>query len=297
MSSRPGWPDGHFYSPVPSPDDVERALAWHERADPARIPGIDLDLDAMWALAAELAEAVGPFRLHRTAGQGRLYGWENGQFNACDAGVLTAVLARARPRRVVEVGSGFSTACMIDACRAFDLPTRIVTIDPFPERFLQHCGPAAGAGVELLAVPVQEVGLEPFLQLGHGDVLFIDSSHVAKAGSDVLYELFEVLPRLAPGVLVHVHDVFPGFEYPRDWLAEGRYWTEAYLLRAFLIGNRDCRVELWATLLAGADPERFAGLLPICNGAAGGSLWLATVASWRVEPRDDGLAAGHGLGR
>jgi predicted O-methyltransferase YrrM len=264
---------------VPASEDVERALAWQASLDPARVPGIALDLEAMWKRAADLGRASGEFRLRERPGARRLYGFSNGQFNAADAGVLTAMLACVRPRQLVEIGSGFSTACILDAREAFRLPTRITTIDPFPDRLLEQIGPTPRPYLDVLSCRVQDAGLEPFLALGHGDVLFIDSSHVAKAGSDVLFELFEVLPRLAPGVHVHVHDVFPGFEYPRQWFAEGRYWTEAYLLRAFLIGNHDCRVDFWPALLAATDRPRLDALLPVCNGAVGGSVWLGVVSA------------------
>src|SRR5262249_40978113 len=121
MSAEPGWPNGHFYSPVPSADDVARAIAWQSVADAARIPGVELDIPAMWTRAEELGRAVGNFRLREHPGGGRLYGWANGQFNAADAGILTAMLAWSRPRRVVEIGAGFSTACILDALDAFDL--------------------------------------------------------------------------------------------------------------------------------------------------------------------------------
>jgi Methyltransferase domain len=278
MNGKRGWPDGHYYSPIPGTEDIARALAWSSSLNAASVPGIELDMGAMWARAAELARAVGAFRLRQHPDGARLYGWDNGQFNAADAGVLTGVLACARPRRVVEVGGGFSTACILDACKAFRLATRLTTIDPFPARLLEQIGTAPRCELNVLVSPVQDVGLGPFLELGPGDVLFIDSSHVAKAGSDVLFEFFEVLPRLAPGVLVHVHDAFPGFEYPREWLEAGRYWTELYLLRAFLIGNRGCRVDFWPGLLATMDKPRLDALLPIANGAVGGSLWLRVVS-------------------
>ena len=88
--------------------------------------------------------------------------------------------------------------------------------------------------------------METFTSLRENDILFIDSSHVCKIGSDVQFEFLEILPRLAPGVVVHVHDIFLPFEYPKTWVKDWhRFWNEQYLLQAFLCGNREFEV-LWA---------------------------------------------------
>jgi len=125
----------------------------------------------------------------------------------------------------------------------------------------------------LLARPVQEVGLAPFLALEAGDVLFIDSSHVAKTGSDVNFLYFEVLPRLAAGVVVHVHDVFLPDEYPPEWvLDEGRSWNEQYLLRALLMHSRAFRVLFGCHAASRLFPELVS---EVFGGAlGGGSFWI-----------------------
>ena len=108
-----------------------------------------------------------------------------------------------------------------------------------------------------------------------GDILIIDSSHVAKTGSDVNYLYFDVLPRLVPGVLVHVHDIGFPFEYPRSWVAEGRSWNEAYLLRAFLTFNSDYRIELWNGCLHALHDDAFAQCPPVRGGS---QIWLRRTA-------------------
>lgn len=274
MTTDRHWPDGHFHSPVPSADDIARALEWRDARDVLAIPGVAIDLDAMWRRADQLAQAVGTYRLSDGPDDARLYSTRNDWFNAADAGILAAVLAHTRPRRVVEIGSGPSTACILDTRDAFQLPFRLVTIDPLPDVLFDLVGSGPRPHFHLLALPAARIGLEPFLALEAGDVLFVDTSHVAKAGSDVLFVFLEILPRLAPGVLVHVHDILPGFEYPPDWLTGGRHWNEAYLLRALLIGNRDCRIDFWGALLAARDRARFRETFPIAEGTVGGSLWL-----------------------
>ncbi|MEY3020683.1 MAG: hypothetical protein RLZZ272_1667 [Actinomycetota bacterium] len=274
-----GWPDGHFYSPVPSDEDIDRSHRQRRQSVGRTFPGIDIDSRRMLRLAIRLRRAVGDHRLASLPGAGRRYGYDdpnNGQFGRADAALLTAMLAHLRPRRIIEVGSGFSTAVMLDVVEAFSLPTRITTIDPFPERLRAVMGAEDDERLEVIEAPVQDVGTEPFRGLRRRDVLFIDSSHVAKSGSDVVHELLEVVPRLAPGVHLHVHDIFPGFDYPRPWLEEGRYWNEAFLLRALLIHNRRLRVTLWPACLPPDERARLAEALPLLGERNGGSIWMRT---------------------
>ena len=118
------------------------------------------------------------------------------------------------------------------------------------------------------------VGISPYAQEQLGDVVFVDSTHVVKTGSDVNHIVFELFPRLAPGVHVHVHDLFPGFEYPRAWVLQGRAWSEAYLLRAFLMFNDAFEVTFWLSLLAARRPDWFAATWPAGMRNPGGSIWL-----------------------
>ena len=105
-------------------------------------------------------------------------------------------------------------------------------------------------------------------------MLFIDSTHVAKVGSDVTTLFFDVLPTLKPGVLVHIHDVLWPFEYPRSWYLQGRSWNEAYLLRAFLQYNEEFEILLFNSFLGTHYAGDVAEILPLCAKNPGGSLWL-----------------------
>jgi hypothetical protein len=121
---------------------------------------------------------------------------------------------------------------------------------------------------------VQEADLDLFRGLAANDILFIDSTHVVKAGSDVVRLLFEVLPALAPGVVIHVHDIFWPFEYPSTWLDEGRAWNETYALRAFLQYNRCFSIMLFANCLVHRDRGWFERHAPTILRNVGGSIWL-----------------------
>ena len=118
-------------------------------------------------------------------------------------------------------------------------------------------------------------------QLAANDILFIDSSHVSKAGSDVNHILFELLPRLAPGVFVHFHDVLYPFEYPREWFELGISWNEPYILRAFLQYNTQFPIRFWNDFMMKFHAEAIQKLMPLCADppafGVGGSLWLQRV--------------------
>ena len=225
-------PPGHFYSPIPSAQDVD---AWVAPDPTVPLPGIDLRVDAQAAFlrSLEVALPTGP----RFA--------DNGYFDPGDAAIYQALLRARDPARVVEVGGGWSTAALFDA----PVAPNVTVIDPDPSRVLTVLRPEDLDRCTVRAERLQDVELELFLELGAGDILFVDSTHVGRLGSDVNRLMFEILPRLHAGVAVHFHDVHYPFEYPREWFRIGRYWNEAYLLRAFLQHNDDFEIMLWPDML------------------------------------------------
>ena len=151
-------------------------------------------------------------------------------------------------------------------------------IDPCPERLRSLLTEKEAQKVEIVSQRVQDVSLETFSSLESGDILFLDSWHVSKVGSDVNYLFFEILPMLQAGVYVHVHDVFFPFEYPTEWVYEGRAWNEAYLLRAFLQYNRSFRVVLFNALIAKLRGPELQEEMPLSLDRTGG-IWLRKLAA------------------
>lgn len=255
-------PPGHYYSPIPSPRDVARAL---EAGPPI---GVDLRETEQRQLAHKLA----PLMADLPTGKDRAWRWHDGpdnrMFRRADAGLYYAMIADRKPAQVLEVGSGFSSAVALDAADRHSPKTRFTFVEPYPDRLLELLSDTDQAKVTLVRSDVQDLPVGLFSALEAGDVLFIDSTHVGKAGSDVLFLLFDVLPRLAPGVLVHVHDIFWPFTYPKRWLEEGRAWNEAYLLRAMLTEPSALRILAWGSWLAHHG-------LPEFKDA--GSIWLERV--------------------
>ncbi|WP_158579870.1 class I SAM-dependent methyltransferase [Geodermatophilus marinus] len=271
------YPVGHFHSPVPDMDDVwaREAALWASRDD---VPGIDLHADEQLALAGRLADlaAEHPWQ----DGHALRYRMDNHMFARGDALVLYAMLRLHRPPRVVEVGSGFSSALMLDTDDThFRSRTEFTFIDPHPERLHGLLSDRDRQRVTVIEERAELLDPVVFSGLRAGDLLFIDSSHVSRIGSDVNHLFLEVLPRLPAGVLVHVHDIPWPFEYWKHWVAQGRYWNEAYLLRALLTDNPRFRVLWFSAYLMSEHREVLEARWPDFGARKGdgASIWLTTV--------------------
>ncbi|MBL9189236.1 MAG: class I SAM-dependent methyltransferase [Opitutaceae bacterium] len=267
------FPPGHFYSPLPSREETAEAFARGGFGPP--FPAIDLNEAGQVARLERFASFYPEQPFPETKTEGRRFHLDNASYGHFDAIMLWCMLREARPRRIVEVGSGFSSAAMLDLN---DGPlgggVQFTFIDPDMKRLRPLLRPDDERRTTLIEKRVQEVPLDPFRALGENDVLFIDSSHVSKIGSDVNRLFFDVLPALAPGVLIHIHDVAGNLEYPREWLDEGRAWNEQYLLRAFLMNNRDYRIELFTGWLFNTRHAWFREHMPLCARGGGGQIWL-----------------------
>jgi len=256
------WPPGHFYSPIPSLEDLGRCRS-AAGPYPEALPGLDLDGEGQLQLLDELARYYDdqPFSAHETDGC-RFY-FENDFFSYGDALVFHCMLRHLSPARVIEIGSGFSSAVLLDTVDRF-LPGGVecTFVEPYPTRLLGLLSPEDRSRVSILESFVQDVETARFDELDRGDILFVDSSHVSKAGSDVNHILFELLPRLRSGVFVHFHDIFHPFEYPESWLMEGRAWNEAYILRAFLSFNKDYKIRFFNSYMDRCHGEQIRARLP-----------------------------------
>ena len=234
----------HFYEPVPD----SRVLAKMDLDRPSELVGLDLDLGAQLGLLGDCLRWREEYKtLQREKGLNPDdFYLENRFFGAVDAEILYCLIRSRRPRRIFEIGSGFSTLLAGHAVYRNERegsPCELVAFEPYPSEALRRGAPGVSRVVERR---LQDVPLETFGELSDGDVLFIDSSHVVAPGSDVCLELLEIVPRVKRGVLVHLHDIFFPHEYPRRWLLDNHYfWTEQYLLHAFLSFNSAFRV-LWA---------------------------------------------------
>ena len=271
------FPDGHFYSPVVDPDEIRRQedRIW---PDQPLMPGVDLRGEEQRRFIHEqIDKYYGDFDYPvDQAGCVEEYDFflKNGLYEQLDPVALFTMLRKYEPKRMIEVGSGFSSLLTADVNRRwFDNRLEFACIEPYPREFLKKGVP----GIEhLIESKVEDVDLRLFDTLRPNDILFIDSSHVCKTGSDVNFLYFEVIPRIRPGVLIHIHDIFFPHEYPRDWVVdENRSWNEQYLLRAMLMFSEAFEVQFgcaYAQTVLGSDVEAACGQL-----LGGGAFWMRKV--------------------
>ena len=268
-----GWRPGHFYSPVPSLTQF-RQMEHRLYQSPRSLPEIDLNeavqLSTINMLAKYYAEQ--PFREHKND-KCRFF-FENPNFSYGEAIVYYGMLRHLHPTRVIEVGSGYSTALLLDTLDISGARTDCTCIEPFPELLLSLVRAGDKERLRIVDAELQKVDLAIFDTLQSGDILFIDSTHVSKVGSDVNIIIFEILPRLASGVYVHFHDVFYPFEYPKEWVLQGRCWNEIYLLRGFLEYNTSFRIQVFNSFLGQHHHGVLASALPLVARSPGSSLWL-----------------------
>jgi predicted O-methyltransferase YrrM len=267
---------GHYYSPIPSRSEVAANLAQNRAPSPPA--GVDLQRDSQLALLKSMASYYGDLPFPEKQGNGCRYYFDQIWFGHSDAIMLYGLIRHFKIKRIIEVGSGYSSAVMLDTLERFgDGNFDLTCVEPYPDRLKSLIAVNERPNVKLIEKKIQEVPLDIFDSLREGDLLFVDSSHVMKYKSDLHRILFEVLPRLHKGVIVHFHDIFYPFEYPEEWLGGGRYWNECYLLHAFLSGNRDWEIVLFNHYANLEFADFIESAMPLCRKNFGGSFYIRKV--------------------
>jgi predicted O-methyltransferase YrrM len=271
------YPPGHFHSPLVTP---KQFLA-DEKAylDPEGLlwKHVDLRPDVQRKTLEEMTH-IPPLEFPKEKTPDWRYYANNSFFGYGSAAVLVAMIDLHRPKRIIEVGSGFSSAAMLDAAERRGWDTQFTFIEPRPRRLKILLRPADHAKARIIEQPLQNIGLDAFQQLEANDLLFIDSSHVAKPGSDLVELFCRIIPSLKPGCLLHFHDIFYPQTYPREWFLQGISWNETFLLRAFLLFNDSFKVlyfnpyaqQVFRDILEAWDPRVAA--------SAVSSIWIQRVA-------------------
>jgi len=305
-------PPGHFHSPIPCLSEIRKDAQKIFEFKSEGIAGVDLNEENQLELLDELEVFYGelPYEENRAVytelmalreayerakddterksiqekgerllgeprHDKRRYFFENPNYGYADGVFLYCMIRYLKPKRIIEVGSGYSSCMMLDTNELFfDESIEFTFIDPHPQMLRALLRKEDHEHVRIIGKRVQDVDADEFRVLGSRDILFIDSSHVSKVGSDVNYLFFEVLPNLSEGVFVHFHDIFFPFEYPQEWVYEGRAWNESYLLRAFLQYNARFEIKLFTTFLTGFHGTRIQRTMPLCMIDKGSSIWL-----------------------
>ncbi|WP_376096990.1 class I SAM-dependent methyltransferase [Roseomonas sp. CCTCC AB2023176] len=270
-------PPGHFFSPVVDPDEVRDYVGRERLAGPDDLAGIAFplhEMEAFWTGNRDFIAAT-PFTQERSPENRYFYG--GGPYNYGDAITLRMMIGHFRPRRVIEIGSGFSSACMLDAADHAGLEHfHLTCIEPYPKRLRSVLRDTDWQGrVTLHERGVQGMPLDDFAALEAGDILFIDSTHVMKTGSDVHYELFHILPVLKAGVVVHIHDCRFPLEYSDIQIFQKNYsWNEAYAVRALLMYSTRFKVIFSGSLFARERESMIREVIPTYLRNPGSALWL-----------------------
>jgi hypothetical protein len=273
------FPPGHFYSPIPALEDIKKAenKIWKDNlAD--NLPGLDLDTAGQLKLLEEFKPYYQDLPFTAEKNNKLRYYFENPAYSYSDAIFLYCMIRKIKPRQIIEIGSGYSSCVMMDTNELFfENKINITFIDPYPELLISLMKENDRAKYAVIPKRLQDCEIEKFSALQENDILFVDSTHVSKIHSDVNTIFFQILPRLKKGVYIHFHDIFYPFEYPKEWVYEGRAFNESYILRAFLEYNNDFRIIFFNTFLEYFFKDKFESGMPLCLKNLGGSIWIKKV--------------------
>ena len=260
----------HFYSPIPDTRTLSEDLF---NVD-STLPGVEMNDGIQLNL---LKEQFPEFRdeynqiPYDPTGNPREYYFNNEYFGGIDACVLYCMVRHFKPNLIVEVGSGYSSLLSAQAAEK-NGNTELICIEPYPSQELKK---GFRRLKQLVTTRVQDMNPSFFEQLQAGDILFIDSTHVVQIGSDVNYLFLEVMPRLKPGVIVHIHDIYLPAAGRRDWVMENaRFWNEQYLLQAFLVMNKGYEVLFANYYLARRYLQDLKATFPRSPYWDGSSFWM-----------------------
>ncbi|GLC87810.1 class I SAM-dependent methyltransferase [Lysinibacillus piscis] len=266
---------GHFYSPIPNTSEIfSENYKPYERNDDYL--GINLNLQTQKDFVYRVNATRHEFNEFLEKNHDLFY-LNNGYFGYVDSITYFTFINHFKPQKIIEVGSGFTSALALGTSIFCDLEIDFTFIEPYPERIKKLLEGKKEMGC-LLEDIVQNIPISTFSNLNENDFLFIDSSHVSKINSDVNYLFFEVLPNLKKGTIIHIHDIFTQFEYPLDWIYNGRFWNENYILRAFLQYNNQFEILCFNNFAF--DTFKDIHCLDenlLIDGHFGGSIWLRRI--------------------
>lgn len=266
------FPPGHYYSAIPSIEDRNEYLTQSLRNE--NLAGIAIRRSEQFELLTGFREYYAECPFQEQKSSGLRYQFSNPSYSYTDAMTLYSMIRKFTPRKIIEVGSGYSSCVMLDTSERFlDNQIEFTFIEPYPELLYSLIKPE-DKRYAILPSRLQDVDLDIFQQLNENDILFIDSTHVSKLGSDVNRIFFDILPALKKGVLVHFHDIFWPFDYPADWVRQGFAWNEAYMLRAFLEFNSSFEILFFASFLHHEFHSWFEENMPKYLKNTGGNIWI-----------------------
>ncbi|MFC1837839.1 class I SAM-dependent methyltransferase, partial [Thermodesulfobacteriota bacterium] len=267
---------GHYGSTIPS----GRFIKENETelfTSKVRLDGIDLNESRQFELLQEFVSYYPEFTPSENKISSQRYYYNNAMFGFNDGFVLSSFLRKFKPAKVIEIGSGFSSALMLDTAESLSHATDFVFIDPYTDNFENLQLNVSQSNYKIIRNPIQDIDLDLFSELHENDILFVDSSHVLKIGSDLSYIFFSILPSLQKGVIVHIHDIWWPYEYPLFMINEGRIWNEIYFVRSFLQYNSAFEILCYNSFLEWKHKDYIKDSMPGYFKDTGKSLWLKKI--------------------
>lgn len=268
---------GHYGSTIPGANEIERSAALLFDKNVTRIDGVELNEPVQLELLTIFFKFSSAFSFPANKSQNTRYYYENPMFGFNDGFVLFCFLKHFRPKRIVEIGSGFSSALMLDVAETESMHIDFSFIEPYPDNLNHLLRKADRESIRVHEKRVQDVDLSLFKELVANDILFVDSSHVLKIGSDLSTIFFDIFPLLNPDVIVHIHDIWWPFEYPKNMIDEGRLWNESYIVRSFLQYNERFEILFFSSFLEYKHGDLIKANMPGYSDINGKSLWLRKI--------------------
>lgn len=265
----------HFYSPIVSLEEIKKRQSeiWSNNTINA-IDGVNLNAQKQLQLLTKLSGYYNELPFNEQKQKGLRYYYDNGWYSYTDAIILYSMMRHYKPKQIIEIGSGFSSSVMLDTNELFfQNKINLTFIEPNAERLNSLTTQKDKTTCTVIEQNVQDVTSDVFAKLESNDFLFVDSSHIVKTGSDVNHILFKILPLLKPGVIIHFHDVFFPFEYPKEWVLNGQNLNEDYFLKAFMMYNPAFEILVFADYLHLFYKNAFEGM-PLCYKNHGGNFWI-----------------------
>lgn len=248
--SNAAFPMGHFYSPIPSKEYLIKNESLIFNKDNAGFNGLNLNIDEQLLLFSELKQYYNEIHFSDSKRIGMRYYADNSMYKKTDGIFLYSIIRYLKPAKIIEIGSGFSSALILDTNdKFFKGRIKCFFIEPNPDRLLSLLNDNDKKKYDINKNCVQDIDIDFFKRLSSNDILFIDSSHISKIGSDVNYIFFNILPNLNKGVVIHFHDIFYPFEYPKEWVYDGITFNESYILKAFLQFNKEFKIVIFNSFL------------------------------------------------
>jgi len=268
-------PPGHFYSPLPSIKEIKKREKKIFNNIPHKVPGIDLNEKAQISLLNRIKKYYIELPFKEQKQKNLRYFFKNASYSYGDAIILYCMIRYLKPKRIIEVGSGYSSCAILDTNDLFFNGKILCTfIDPYPKFFKSLIKGFNQTQIKIIPEKLSDIKINRFFKLSENDILFIDSTHVSKIDSDVNHIFFNLLPSLRKGVYIHFHDIFYPFEYQKEWIYEGRAWNEAYLLKAFLQYNKRFQIQFFNSFLGLFFKNELKNTMPLFLKNPGGSIWL-----------------------